>query len=179
MTIQNLIIPSSLESNTFVQSLYEQSKYKTLSEKQINSLKGILNIPLELSETKYKTVKIYNKYFYRTDYHGDMLQDSSTVYDIENVDVKIQDLHAAQYNSEAYIKKYKYIKDVKIPFNVTNVDYFMDFYYNDYITLTEKLQRNKFRSTKSKNNVIFLLNKMILGDVNTMENIPNYNYNHR
>jgi len=179
MTIQNLIIPDTLKSNTFVQSLFKQSKYKTLSDKQINVLKGMLDIPLQLLDTKYKTVKVYNRYFYRFDYHGDVLQDSEIVYDVEDTNVKIQDLHAAQYDNEVYINKYKHIKDVKIPFNVTNVNYFMDFYYNDYIELTKKLQRNKFRSTKSKNNVIFLLNKMILGDVNTMENIPNYNYNHR
>jgi metal-sulfur cluster biosynthetic enzyme len=179
MIIQKFDIPKSLESDRFIQSLYEQSKIKTLSDKQINALKSVLNIEIPLLKYKTKTVKMYKQYFFRADYHGDILQDSRTVYDIVNPSNKIQDLHALQYSTEKYINEYQYVFDVEIPFNVVNVDYFMNFYYEDYTKLIDKIERNKFRSTKTRNNAAILLNKMIQGDVNTMENIPSYNYNHR
>jgi len=141
----------------------------------------MLDIEIPLMKYKSKTVKCYKEYFYKIDYHGDYSKSFRKIYDIDESKINdiIQDMHTLQYGNETYTNKYKFLLEVEIPFNVSNVYYFMTFYYNDYKKLIEKIRKNTFRSIKSRNNAVILLNKMIEGDVNMMKNIPIYKfYNH-
>ena len=160
---ENFKIPTDLEVNSFIKSLYEQSLDKELTVKQIVALKSILNIELESPIYKTKIIKQYKKYYYRTDYHGDYLQDCDFVYDVDESDLEkvIQDAHAGQYSYEKYIKEYSFVKDVEIPSVITNIKYFMDELYEDYVAIANEIKRNKFRKTKTKNDAIYALNSIL------------------
>lgn len=166
MKILHYNIPEELQDNSFIKSLQAHAlDYGTLTENQIVALKSILSIELTVNPYSIQPVKKYKQYFYRTDYHGDYLQDYEYVYDIpkEILNDKIQDAHAAQYGSEVYVNKYKFVEEVNIPKNVTNVSYFMDIFYEDFKHIVDKLERNGYRSTRNKNKGINALNSITSG----------------
>ena len=160
-------IPANLQENSFVISLLEQSLTKELSTKQIQTLMDILDMPEDEPKYETQTIKRYKRSYFKIDHHGDPLQVSESVYDIseDNLNNKIQDIHALQYGSEAYVTEYTYIEDIEIPAKVTNIGYFMSFFYEDYKALSEKVQRNKFRKIKSKNLAYRALQSLVQGNV--------------
>jgi len=164
-------IPSNLQDNAFILSILEQSLTKELSKKQLQTLMDILDMSEPEPQYSTQITKRYIQNFYRTDYHGDYLKDTTYAYDIleENLEDKIQDAHAAQYRQEAYIRKYAFNKDISIPANVTNISYFMTMFYDDYKFLSEKITRNKFRKIKAKNLAYRALESLVQGDVNLVD----------
>jgi len=160
-------IPSNLQENSFVISLLEQSLTKELSTKQIQALMDILDMPEDEPKYKTQTIKRYKRSYFKIDYHGDPLQVSESAYNVSEADLsnKIQDEHALQYGSEAYVTEFEFIEDIEIPAEVTNISYFMTFYYEDYKSLSEKVKRNKFRKTKSRNLAYRALNTLVQGNV--------------
>jgi len=167
MKILHYNIPEELQDNSFIKSLQAHAlDYGTLTENQIVALKSILGIELTINPYSLQTVKRYIQYFYRPDYHGDMLQDSNYAYNVSDkmLEHKIQDAHAAQYGSEVYVNEYKFVDSFDIPASVTNVHYFMNIFYDDYKHIVDKLERNGYRSTRNKNKGINALNSLTSGN---------------
>jgi len=162
MKILNHEIPTKLEDNSFITSLHKQSLIKQLSNKQLNTLEDMLEIRADLQGFDVQKVKVYRKSFYRTDYHGDYLRDTMLVYDVneDRLNDKIQDAHAAQYSSEAYVKEFEYVKEATIPANITNTVYFMNTYFDDYTEIYTKLDRDKFRKVKTRNAAVRAMNSL-------------------
>lgn len=169
MLLNSYEIPVELQNNDFIISLnYQENEAgKALSKRQVEVLKDLLGKEETFIDVPLKVVKVYKEYFYRTDYHGDYLMDSIKVYDISSslLEEKIQDAHAAQYGSEAYIEKYEFVKEDLIPSSIENVSYFMNFYHEDYIEIIKKVHRNKFRHLRTRNDAIRALNSLTQGDV--------------
>jgi len=159
MKILTYTIPEELQTNPFIISLSEQ---ETLSNNQVVALKSMLNIEIDVIPYSTKSVKKYCQYFYRPDYHGDMLQDHSYAYDVPDnrVDSEIQDDHAAQYGAEAYVNEFRYVDDVELPANVENVSQYMIMFFEDYDFLVKKIARNRFRTVKARNNAVNALNSL-------------------
>ena len=158
-------IPEEHLNNSFVQSLAEQYELKALTDRQISTLNNIIGVDAEMPEYNTQTVYRVTERFYRPDYHGDMLLDSSYIYikDINLLDLneEIQDAHAGQYGAEKYTKKYGNVEEISIPASIDNISYFCILYLEDFIFLTEKLNRDKFRSVRTKNECIQAINTLL------------------
>jgi len=151
-------VPQELQDNKFLQSTSKQYNLgKKLSEKQLQVINDILGTE-ETFDIDFETKYLYLEYFYRTDYHGDMLMDSNYIITPGKLlQERIQDLHALQYNSEMYSNKYKRIRTIEVPSNAIHFEYNFEVFEKHYT----KLKRNRFRTTKSKNKCIRNLKNII------------------
>jgi len=172
MTIANYNIPTELQNNKFIISLYEQSQSKKLSEKQINVLEDILDIEVPLKEAKIEKVDLYSKAWFKTDHHGDYLQKSELVCDVpeEDKDNQITDEHAAQYGYSKLVPEYEYLRTIEMPCNKDVRHNIIRYCYEDFKKLEAKIKRNRFRKTKTRNQAIRIMNKIIDGSF-TFDNI--------
>jgi len=166
MKILNYNIPEELQNNSFIVSIKDNEK---LSDAQLNVLKSILGIEETLNDFKTKTVKVYLESFYRTDYHGDYLQDYKFVFDVN--EENLNDTIEGQYEHEAYVNKYKFKETINVPGKITNLDLYYSEYKNDFEFFMKKLQNNKFRKISTKNKCILAItsnnfNDNLINDVN-------------
>ena len=159
-------IPTDLQDNKFVKSLAHQYISRDLSAVQIEVLNDILGVEVEAVEVELKSLNRVVEYFYREDYHGDMLRDNTYAYGEVDLDEKIQDAHAAQYGAEAYINRYKFDKVIEIPSCIDNISHFMIMHYEDFKAINDKVNRNIFRQLKSKNNHLRALKSLTTLDKN-------------
>jgi hypothetical protein len=123
-----------------------------------------------------KEVKLYRVANFRADSNGDYFNDFYLEYKENPTDEEIQDLHALQYNKEVYVKKYQYEKSISVPVVFTTeeeINYFVDEQnttfnnhqiYNDYFFLVQKLERNRFRSDKSRKTCIKAIQSILDGE---------------
>jgi len=72
MKIEDYVIPSDLQSNSFIRSLKSQSETKKLSERQLQSLIDILEIPIDFMNNDLPNKELYSddKYeYFLSEYH--------------------------------------------------------------------------------------------------------------
>lgn len=154
-------------------SLREQYSLKsTLSQKQNDLLTKILKREFDLQDIKYNKMFLYRSYFYRTDYHGDYLQDSEYVLSpVELEQEEIKNLHAEQYNYIEYVDKYKFEKMVAIPENIKQLNNYANYYMFKFEKLMMKLPRA--RSIQSKYNIVKAIRTILSEeyDNNLIENV--------
>jgi len=93
-------VPQDLQEHSFLLSTAKQyNEGKKLSPKQLNVINDILKIEEEFN-VDFETQYLYREYFYRPDYHGDMLKDCNyIIVPAKLVQKQIQDLHALQYST--------------------------------------------------------------------------------
>ncbi|KAB7891413.1 hypothetical protein [Poseidonibacter ostreae] len=163
MTIGKYKIEES-KVNDFVMSLKNYfDKHGKLTSSQEDILKDIVGIKIELLPFKMVETKVYKKYFFRTDFHGDYLTD----YDLttEYKETKILDKNLAEHDVEKYIDEYKEKETITIPSIINKKDTFL-IYYDYFIKLYEKLGRDKFRSVRGYNNCVRALNSIVKEEYN-------------
>ena len=139
---------------------YEQNTLKSfekyfivagiLTKAQNLLLTKILKREFNLNDIKFTKCFLYKEKFYRADYHGDYLCDWNNKLSYNEIpQEQIQDLHARQYNYEAYEDKYVFDGMVAVPNQITNLNYYVD-YYKDFEKLYSKLSRAKTAFSKYK-----------------------------
>lgn len=167
----------------FLSSLDSQlNNGKTLSEKQTNTLNTILNRSLNIEIPVSKLVDLYTQNFYRTDYHGDYLNDYRTVCLFENPNTTIQNMNAYQYGVESYEPEFVFNKRVEVPSTLkteTEINKFLEFKHQ-YDLLIGKLKRNSFRTIKTKNRGIQAIKSILSGeyDKNLIDLATGQNFKH-
>ena len=160
-------ITEELQKNSFICSLANQYETKELSKKQLQVLNDILGIEEKISDIEIVYLTEVREVFYRTDYHGDYLRDSRFVgfKELDNFDLneETQDLHALQYSTEAYEKKYFYGEVLELS-NSSNKYYIAQYLRRKFEFAHNAIKNTKFRSVKRKNKFIRLYNAIINGD---------------
>ena len=156
-------IPLEFQSHEFIQSLQKQYKTRELSPKQLDALQIIVG-NIILLKYKLRTIQEATEHYYRTDYHGDYLHCAEIVQGQFKSEM-IQDLHAMQYGYAAEIERFTDIKDIEV-LDIDRVK--MGLNKSESMTLlknfdrmVEKLQRNKFRKIRTKNECLVAINSVI------------------
>lgn len=125
-------------------------KEQKLTDAQHDLLNSILKREFNLKEIEFTKCFLYKEKYYRADYHGDYLCDWNNKLSYNEIpQEQIQDLHARQYNYEAYEDKYVFDGMVAVPNQITNLNYYVD-YYKDFEKLYSKLSRAKTAFSKYK-----------------------------
>jgi hypothetical protein len=145
--------------NYIFESFEEQlEEGKTLSISQENIIKDTLGEVIkfdDLLDLKMKKTNLLYEVFFREDYNGEQIQDKKLIgctYNTNlNLYAEIKDLHAAQYGTESYIKRYIIGKEILIPEFIKDKNYFI---YSGFFQLFEiaynKLKKDRFIRTKNK-----------------------------
>ena len=145
--------------NDFVSSLKDYfDKHGKLTSSQEDILKDIVGIKIELVPFELVDTKIYKRYYFRRDYHGDYLQDHNLTTDYKGT--KILNKNLAEHNIEEYIEEYQEKEVMAIPTIIKKKDTFLN-YSECFEKLYAKLERNKFRSVRGYNNCIRALNSIV------------------
>lgn len=176
ITLQEINSLGEYEKKIFESLKTYFEKVNLLTEKQSDLLVKILKRNFDFSNINYKKYNLYREYYFRADYHGDYLEDSEYII-AENVDLneKIQDRRAAQYNYSQQINKYKFIREINVPEQISNLKAFSK-YFERFEILTKKL--DKARTINSKYKIIkalkSILNEEYNYDVIYYDNYKNY-----
>jgi len=164
-----LEIPTELEENNFIKSLYKQSR-ESLSEKQHIALLNILGKTPVLNHIKYNTKTFYKitEYFNYCDYHGDYMISSAIIYKTEipsgYFERKLQDRNASDHGCEQYFTQFELIYEFQASENFS--EFFMLNGFRNFLDLEEKIKRNKFRKESSRYKHIKLFNDIVSKDAN-------------
>lgn len=151
ITIQEINSLNESEREIFDSLCTQFLTKQTLSEKQNDLLTKILKREFDISNIEYSKMYLYKSYFYRTDYHGDYLQDSEYVLSpIELEQEEITDLHAAQYNYSTTVDKYKFEKMVAVPSSIKGLNNYANYYMFKFEKLMMKLPRARSINSKYK-----------------------------
>ena len=156
ITLQELNNLSESERRIFdsLNSQFQSKQY--ITEKQNDLLTKILKRNFDSSNIdsiKYNKMFLYKSYFYRTDHHGDYLQDSEYVLSpIELEQEQISNLVASQYNYSSTVDKYQFEKMVAVPESIKGLNNYARYYMSKYEKLIMKLKRA--RSSESKYKII-------------------------
>ena len=150
ITLQEINSLNEYENKVFtsLQSYFE--KTNSLTEKQNDLLVKILKRNFNLSYIIYKKYNLYKEAFFRADYNGDYLEDSEYIISKDlDLTEKIQDLKAAQYNYDQKVNKYKFIKEINVPEQITNLKSYSK-YFNRFEELVNKFQKARTINSKYK-----------------------------
>lgn len=148
-----------------------------LTENQEDLVTKILKREFNLKDIEYKKCFLYREYFYRTDYHGDYLQDSKYILSETEIEQsKIQDLHALQYNYVNYENKYKFEKIVAVPVQIKNLNEYANYFMKDFEKLIMKLPRA--RTSNSKYNIVKAIKTILTEeyDISKVDKVLRYKH---
>ena len=173
LTAEEIERLNSSKSTNFVNSLKDYfDKNGKLSQKQEAALMSIIKrvdyhedlLNLEMT----KEVLAYENYF-RTDYHGDMLQDSTleclkSHLSKDEINEKIEDAHAAQYSCSSEINKWTFGDTVDFPKGIKNEKSFVQYKLDNFTTAMKKLKANRFRKVSTKNRMIRIIRELLESD---------------
>lgn len=165
MKILSYEIPESLKNDKFIQSIFTQfQNNKSISKRQEEVLKDILNISEELPTIEFKEYKIYLRRFNRTDYHGDYLLDSRTYLLTDDCDYnptsKIRNENALDHGVVEYVDEFKIYGSCLIPTSAKSPKLVFNYLY-EFNKIYEKIQRNRFKTIKNKNIAIRALRNIL------------------
>lgn len=164
ITLQEINCLNEYENKVFVSLKMYFEKTNTLTEKQNDLLIKILKRNFDFSNIPYKKYNLYKEYYFRADYNGDYLEDSEYII-AENIDLdeKIQDRRAMQYNYNQQINRYKFIREVNVPEQITNLKAFSK-YFERFEVLIKKL--DKARTSGSKYKIVKALKSILTEEYN-------------
>ena len=140
-------------------------KANSLTEKQSDLLVKILKRNFDFSDILYKEYNLYKEYYFRADYNNDYLKDSEYIISENvNLDEKIQDRIAAQYNYNQQVNKYEFVREINVPEQITNLKAFSR-YFERFDILIKKL--DKARTNNSKYKIIKALKSILTEEYNS------------
>lgn len=165
ITLQEINSLNIYEKKIFESLKIYFEKANSLTEKQSDLLVKILKRNFDFSDINYKKYNLYKEYCFRADYNSDYLKDSEYIISENvNLDEKIQDRIAAQYNYNQQVNKYEFVREINVPEQITNLKTFSR-YFDRFDILIKKL--DKARTSNSKYKIIKALKSILTEEYNS------------